>query len=84
MRCATHIHVEVVRSGASVKVTQIAFPESINASVYGSGVYTSRGQNPTSNTPDMVFADSLNAELAAVSGDPASGMSATFQVGIAV
>ena len=81
---ATHIHVEVVRNGASAKVTQIAFPESANAAVYGSGVYASRGPNPTSNTRDMVFADGFNSELAAVSGDPASGMSATFQVGIAV
>jgi protocatechuate 3,4-dioxygenase beta subunit len=80
---ATHIHVEVVRNGASAKVTQIAFPESANAAVYGTGVYASRGRNPTSNSGDMVFADSVNSELAAVSGDPASGMSATFQVGIA-
>ena len=31
---ATHIHVEVTRNGASAKVTQIAFPESVNATVY--------------------------------------------------
>ena len=80
---ATHIHVEVVRNGTSAKVTQIAFPESANAAVYGTGVYSSRGRNPTSNTSDMVFADSINSELATVSGDPASGMSATFQVAIA-
>ena len=81
---ATHIHVEVVRNGASTKVTQIAFPESANAAVYGTGVYASRGRNPTSNTGDMVFSDSVNSELAVVTGDPASGMLATFQVGIAV
>jgi hypothetical protein len=75
--------VEVVRNGVSSKVTQIAFPESANAVVYGSGVYASRGQNPTANTRDMVFADSVNSELAVVSGDPASRMSVTFQVGIA-
>ena len=80
---ATHIHVEVVRNGASAKVTQIAFPESANVAVYGTGVYAPRGRNPTSNTSDMVFADSVNSELAVVSGDPASGMSATFQVGVA-
>jgi protocatechuate 3,4-dioxygenase beta subunit len=80
---ATHIHVEVVRDGVSSKVTQIAFPESTNAAVYGMGIYAPRGQNPTSNTRDMVFADSLNSELAAVSGDPATGLSATFQVAFA-
>ena len=34
---ATHIHLEVTINGASVKVTQIAFPESVNATVYASG-----------------------------------------------
>lgn len=80
---ATHIHAEVTRNGASVKGTQLAFPESANAAVYGTGVYAPRGQNPTSNTRDGIFADSLDAELATVSGDPASGMSATFQFAVA-
>jgi protocatechuate 3,4-dioxygenase beta subunit len=82
-RRATHIHVEVVRNGASAKVTQIAFPESTNAAVYATGVYASRGSNPTSNTQDNIFADSLASELATVSGDAAGGMTATFKVGIA-
>ena len=81
---ATHIHVEVVRNGASAKVTQIAFPDSTNAAVYATGVYASRGSNPTSNTQDNIFADSLASELASVSGDAASGMTATFRVGIAI
>ena len=81
---ATHIHVEVVRNGSSVKVTQIAFPESANSAVYATGVYASRGSNPTSNSSDGIFADSLASELATVSGDPTSGYTATFRVGIAV
>ncbi len=81
---ATHIHVEVSINGRSVKVTQIAFPESVNAQVYRSGVYASRGLNPTSNTSDMVFSDSLSSELASVTGDPSSGFAATFTVGISV
>jgi protocatechuate 3,4-dioxygenase beta subunit len=80
---ATHIHVEVVRNGASVKVTQIAFPESVNATVYATGVYASRGSNPTSNARDGIFADSLDSEMAGVSGDPSSGYVATFRVAIA-
>ncbi len=80
---ATHIHVEVVRNGSSVKVTQIAFPESANATVYATGVYAARGSNPTSNARDNIFADSIDSELATVSGDPASGLTATFRVGIA-
>jgi protocatechuate 3,4-dioxygenase beta subunit len=79
---ATHIHAEVVRNGASVKVTQIAFPESTNAAVYGTGVYVSRGTNPTSNARDGIFADSLDSELATVTGDPASGYTASFRIAI--
>ena len=80
---ATHIHVDVVRNGASVKVTQIAFPEATNAAVYGTGVYASRGSNPTSNARDGIFADSLDSELATVSGDAANGLTGTFRVSIA-
>ena len=79
---ATHIHVEVTRNGQSLKVTQIAFPDSVNADVYGSGVYASRGNNPTTNTRDMIFADSINSEMASVAGNPSSGYSATFTVGL--
>jgi protocatechuate 3,4-dioxygenase beta subunit len=79
---ATHIHVEVLRNGSSAKVTQIAFPESVNTAVYGSGVYASRGANPTSNARDGIFADSLSSETATISGDPAGGYRATFQVAI--
>ena len=81
---ATHIHVEVSVNGRSVKVTQIAFPDGVNAEVYGSGVYAARGQNPTSNARDMVFADSLSSELATVTGDPTRGYTAAFTVGISV
>ena len=81
---ATHIHVEVTVNGRSVKVTQIAFPEAVNTEVYRSGVYAVRGQNPTSNARDMVFADSLQSELASVNGNPAAGYTATFTVAIAV
>ena len=75
---ATHIHVEVTRNGQSLKVTQIAFPDSVNNEVYGSGVYASRGTNPTTNTRDGIFADSINSEMASVAGNPSSGYSATF------
>ena len=79
---ATHIHIEVTRAGRSLKVTQVAFPDAINAEVYGSGVYAPRGSNPTTNLRDGIFADSLNSELAAVSGNPSSGYAATFTVAL--
>lgn len=79
---ATHIHVEVKVNNAAVKVTQIAFPESVIAAVYASGVYAAKGQNPTSNLGDMVFSDSLASEMATVTGDTTNGYVATFTVGV--
>jgi protocatechuate 3,4-dioxygenase beta subunit len=81
---ATHIHIEVTMAGASRKVTQIAFPESVNNAVYGTGVYAPRGTNPIANASDGIFADSLSSELVTPTGDPASGYSANVQVAIAL
>ena len=79
---ATHIHVEVTMGGRSVKVTQIAFPESINNVVHTSGVYASRGTNPMSNLSDGIFADSLSSEIVTPTGSVNGGYAATFQVAI--
>ena len=68
--------------GRSVKVTQVAFPESINNAVHTSGTYASRGTNPMSNTADGIFADSLSSELITPAGSVSGGYTATFQVGI--
>ena len=81
---ATHIHVEVKTNGVSRKVTQIAFPESVNNTVHVSGVYAARGTNPMSNLSDGIFSDSLSSELITPAGSTGSGYSATFQVGISV
>ena len=81
---ATHIHVEVTIGGVSRKVTQIAFPESVNNTVYATGTYASRGANPMSNAADGIFADSLSSELVTPTGSPTGGYAATFQVGISV
>ena len=81
---ATHIHIEVKTGGVSRKATQIAFPESVNNTVYASGVYASRGSNPMSNLSDGIFADSLSAELVTPTGSPASGYTASCQVAISV
>jgi len=79
---ATHIHLEVFVNGSSVKTTQMAFPEEVTAAVYAQGVYASRGQNPTTNTRDGIFADGYTSELAAMSGSVASGYTASLQIGI--
>lgn len=81
---ATHIHIEVTIGGVSRRVTQIAFPESVNNTVYATGVYASRGANPMSNASDGIFADSLSSELITPTGTPAAGYAATCQVGISV
>jgi protocatechuate 3,4-dioxygenase beta subunit len=79
---ATHIHLEVFVNGASVKTTQMAFPEDVTAAVYAQGVYASRGQNSTRNSTDNVFSDGTTNELATMSGSPSSGYTATLQIGI--
>lgn len=80
---ATHIHVEVTVNERSVKVTQIAFPEDVTAAVYRTGVYASKGQNPTTNARDNVFSDGVSAELVALVGDTTGGYTGNFQVGVA-
>lgn len=81
---ATHIHAEVVMGGRSVKVTQMAFPESVNNAVHTSGVYASRGTNPTTNLRDGIFADSLASELVTPTGNVGSGYAASFQIAVAL
>jgi protocatechuate 3,4-dioxygenase beta subunit len=81
---ATHIHVKVYVNGAVVKTTQVAFPESITAEVYASGVYASKGQSPTKNASDNVFADGTTTEMASVSGSAEGGFDASLTIGISV
>ena len=81
---ATHIHAEVTVGGRSVKVTQIAFPESVNNTVHSSGVYASRGTNPTANLSDGIFSDSLASELVTPAGSPSGGYTAAFQIAVAI
>ena len=81
---ATHIHVEVTRNSQSIKVTQMAFPESVNNEVHRSGVYASRGANPTTNAADGIFADRLASEITTPTGSRATGYSENFQVTVAI
>jgi protocatechuate 3,4-dioxygenase beta subunit len=79
---ATHIHVDVFMNGSLAKTTQIAFPETISAAVYATGVYASHGQNTTTNARDNVFSDGTDYEMATLSGDTSSGYTATLTIGI--
>lgn len=71
---APHIHVEVLTtSEKSLLVTQIAFPEDVAKVVYASALYASHGQADTSNTRDNIFSDSLDEEMATVTGNVSDG-----------
>ncbi|MFE7798092.1 dioxygenase [Nocardia sp. NPDC057440] len=89
----THIHFEVYDSlavavaGDNARLTsQIALPQDACAAVYAydSG-YAKSIPNlaDTSLASDNVFGDGWDAELATVSGTPASGMSVALTVGVA-
>jgi protocatechuate 3,4-dioxygenase beta subunit len=77
----THIHVEVHVNGASVKTTQLAFPDDVTAKVYGTALYT-KGQNPLVNATDMVFSDGDTYQVATVTGDTTSGYTAALTIGL--
>jgi protocatechuate 3,4-dioxygenase beta subunit len=79
---ATHIHVDVFRGTSLVRTTQIAFPEDVTRAVYATGAYAAKGQSPTSNASDMVFADGVQSELATLTGNATSGYTATLRIGI--
>jgi protocatechuate 3,4-dioxygenase beta subunit len=80
---APHIHVQVFdASGKSLLVTQIAFPENINDTIYTQGVYASRGKSDTKNARDGIFSDGYANELGVVSGTPAAGLTLTHTVNV--
>jgi len=71
---APHIHIEVFdKSGASLLVTQVAFPETVSNKVYSSPLYASRGEADTPNNRDNVFSDSLLEQMATVTGNVKDG-----------
>lgn len=82
----THIHLEVIVNEATVKKTQIAFPDKLNKRVYQSPLYLGHGQNTTvpNNLADPVFQDSLSRELCTITRATPEGISATFVIGIAL
>ncbi|MBZ4191426.1 intradiol ring-cleavage dioxygenase [Niabella beijingensis] len=81
---APHIHVHVYNaSGTSLLVTQIAFPTDVCNTVYTTAAdYKARGTQDTANARDNVFADSLAAELATVTGTVAAGYTLSHTIGV--
>ena len=70
---ATHIHAQIYVGGNLKLSTQFAFPEEINAWVHDSVLYKPHGQNPTKNTNDNVFRDSIAREMANLSPNVTTG-----------
>ena len=70
---APHIHVEVLdKNENSLVVSQIAFPEVVNSTVYATAKYL--GKADTSNDRDNIFRDSLALNMAdGISGDVQKG-----------
>lgn len=78
---APHIHLEVLSaSGSSLLISQIAFPETISSTVYASSLYATHGQADTANTADNVFSDSLDGNMATVTGNITDGYTVTKTV----
>lgn len=78
---APHIHAHIYNSaGTSLLVTQIAFDQTINNTVYAQGVYKSHGLQDTTNGNDNVFSDGVGTELAAFTGSLADGYVLTHTI----
>jgi protocatechuate 3,4-dioxygenase beta subunit len=78
----THIHVEIFVNSVLRLTTQVAFPDSLNTTVYNTSLYSAHGQNSTTNSNDQVFSDSYNSELVTITGDTTNGYTATFKLGV--
>jgi protocatechuate 3,4-dioxygenase beta subunit len=80
----THIHVEIFVNSVLKLTTQLAFPDSLNTTVYSTSLYSAHGQNSTTNSNDQVFSDGYSTELVTITGDTTNGYTATFKVGVAL
>ncbi|HVV56685.1 MAG TPA: intradiol ring-cleavage dioxygenase, partial [Mucilaginibacter sp.] len=84
---ATHIHIEVYVDGVLKKTTQIAFPETINNTVYASSLYAAHGDNTTSNAADSIFGNSLTDlanETVSLTGSVSEGYSGSYTIGVSL
>jgi protocatechuate 3,4-dioxygenase beta subunit len=86
-----HIHFEVYKSltaatavSNKIATSQIAMPLASNNLVYATAAYASSARNQAQITlaSDNVFSDGASLELATVSGDVTSGMTAALTVAV--
>ena len=80
---APHLHLEIkTAAGASLLITQTAFPEDISNTVYATSNY--KGNFDTPNTQDHEFRDSIEKNLAAsVTGNTTDGYTLTAVISVA-
>lgn len=83
---AVHIHFMVYDPSnltTPVKTSQFCFPDAVNDAVYTTATtYYQKGDNPTTDESDMVFAGSTEELTATLSGDPETGYAASFAIGL--
>jgi protocatechuate 3,4-dioxygenase beta subunit len=86
-----HVHLEVFRSvadatggGRPLATSQLAFPTSACEAAYADDAYTGSAANlgRLSLDSDMVFADGVDDQLAAMSGDGTAGPTAALTVAV--
>lgn len=78
----THIHMEIFVNSVLKLTSQVAFPDSLNTTIYNTSLYSAHGQNSIVNSKDQVFSDSYSSELVTITGDTTNGYAATFKVGV--
>jgi protocatechuate 3,4-dioxygenase beta subunit len=86
-----HIHFEIypslaeaTKAGTKLTTSQLALPEEVCRTVYGTDGYSSSVRNlaQTSLNTDMVFRDGWDHQLANVSGDVTKGLTAALTIGV--
>jgi protocatechuate 3,4-dioxygenase beta subunit len=84
-----HMHFEVyptldaaTTASGKLRTSQLALPEDVSRAVYADSRYPGSAQNlsGTSLDSDLVFSDGFSLQLATVTGDNASGYSATLTI----
>ncbi len=82
----THIHFQVFLNSVLRATSQMAFPDSLNTDVYNTSLYSTHGQNPTTNSSDNVFSDTSNTQyqIVTIAPDGLGGYDASLTIGISV
>ncbi len=78
-----HLHLAVALGSSSQAVTQMAWPQSVLTAVYGSGLYSARGQADTSLSADGIFQGNAG-QIATTTGSVAAGYRSQWVLGIAL